>query len=510
MPQTGNFRLLFMSIKRQSLWNMAPLLAVSAVNVFSAPIFVHSLGLEMYALWFYVLTFSGMFGFADLGLGVAVGRYIGVALGKNDHAAVRGYWGTGNLIVIPFLTLVMLAFIGIGVGLGPKWFNVSPGNANLLRTCFVAGGLGLFFNYYMQYWLILSQAHLDFKFVGLLGAGMNLLQVIPSIALAVLTRNPLWLILWSTLISLLQLIIYIWHTRWKYQLGLDFRAASFARAREMAAYVGKGFAGLISASLLNSIDRVILGNLAPPKDFANYAFSANLGGRLQSLSVSVMGPVFFSTSRVFGSGREAASKIYNETFSFVFEWYLFAAIWTGLWHPVLLRLWLTHTMGLKAGLEMAPHVGPLLVPLVIAFGINAIANISGAQLGPLNRLGTQIGFSTAAGLLALAGVWLGWKTAGVIGAAYGFLFSRIAYLAQDLYTIHLIKAGGWLDFHTWLKMGAQGLVGAVFALSYLWLRSDSYWLLIPAALHGGLVATWLLRHSLRKALASTKFFGTYL
>ena len=46
------------------------------------PLFYRYLGPEMYALWFYVLTFSGLFVFADLGLGSAVGRYMGVALDK--------------------------------------------------------------------------------------------------------------------------------------------------------------------------------------------------------------------------------------------------------------------------------------------------------------------------------------------------------------------------------------------------------------------------------------------
>ncbi len=483
-----------MSIKQQTMWSMAPLLVISVVNIFSVPLFLRSLGSDMYALWFYVITFSGMFGFADLGLGVAVGRYIGVALGKNDHEAVRGYWGTGNLIMIPFLVLVTMVFIGIGAGLGPGWFHVSTGNVNLLRACFVAGGFGLFLAYYGQYWLILSQAHLDFKFIGILRIGTNLLQVIPSIALAFFTHNPLVLILWSVLIGLLQLGIFVWHSRRNYNLGFNLRTASFVRAREMAAYVGKGFVGLISGSFFSSIDRVILGKLAPATDFNPYTISANLGGRLQGLSVAMMGPVFHNTSRAIGSEHNSAAKIYNETFSFVFEWYLFAAIWIGLWHPALLRLWLGEEMGMR--------VAPLLIPLVIACCLSAIANISGAQLGPLNRLGTMIGFGTTAGLLAMTGVWVGWRVAGVIGAAYGFLFSRIAFLAQDLFTIHLIKAGGWLDPRTWLKTAAQGAVGAAFALSYFLFKPDSYWLLIPAVLHGALVTTWLVRHQLRKLFAN--------
>ncbi len=495
-----------MSIKRQSVWSLLPLLVTAAVGFFSMPLFLRYLGNDMYALWGYIATFNGMFGFADMGLGVAVGRYIGVALGKDDHEAVRGYWGTGNLIMIPFLALVSLGFIGLGVWLGPKWFNVLAGDVPLLRWCFVAGGFGLFFSYYGTYWLILSQAYLDFKFIGLLRVIMTLLQILPAIVLAFFTRNPLLLMGWSALVSLLQLGIFVWHARRKYQLGLNLQAASFARIREMAAYTGKNFLGLIAGAFFGSIDRVMLGKFAPTADFSPYFFSGNIAARLQGLSVAVMGPVFYNTARVADGGREAAAKIYNETFAFVFDWYLLAALWLGLWHPVLLRVWLAHTMGLQLGEQTALLVAPLLLPLVGACCLSALANISGVQLASLNRLGTSIGFNVAAGLLAVPGVWIGWNTAGVVGAAYGFLFSRVALVAQDLYAIQLMKAGGWLDIHTWLKTGAQGLVGAIFALSYLAWSPGSYWLLIPAALHGGLVAAWILRRPLRKFIAGSPIF----
>jgi hypothetical protein len=214
-----------------------------------------------------------------------------------------------------------------------------------------------------------------------------------------------------------------------------------------------------------------------------------------------MGPVFFNTSRTASdAGKTSAAKIYNETFAFVFDWYLLAAIWVGLWHPVLVRFWLAHTMGAELGGKAALQVAPLLVPLVAACCFTALANISNVQLASLNRLGTAIGFGVAAGLLAIVGVWFGWKSGGIVGAAYGFLFSRVALLAQDLFTVRLLKAGGWLDVRTWEKIGAQGLVGAVFATSYFIFQRDSYWLLIPAALHGGLVVLWISRHSMRKFL----------
>lgn len=489
-----------LGLKRQFAWSVAPLLVLTLVNLISVRLFFRYLGDEMYALWGYVATFGGIFGFADLGLGVAVGRYIGVALGKGDQEALREYWGTGNLVALPLLGLMGAIFAGTGVLFGSQWFNVTAGNVNLLRACFVCGGFALFFNYYGQFWLILSQAYLDFRFIGILRTSITVLQIGPAILLAWLTSNPLWIIGWSTMMSLLQLLIFVWHSRRRFGLRMELSHARSARAKEMASYTGKIFAGMIVGSVFGSIDRFLLGKFASATDFANYTNgAANVGMRLQNLGVGVMGPVFHNTTRAVGGGREEApAAIYNETFDFIFGWYLLAALVAAIWHPVLLRIWLGPDRGMQ--------VTPFFTPVIVAFCLTAISNISAAQLGALNRMGISLIFSTAAGILAAAGVYIGWKTDGVTGAAYGFLCSRIAFLAQDFYTILLIKAGGWLSSRTWIQIAGQTLAGLFFACAYFIFPKNSNWLVIPAVFHGGLVSAWLSRRYIRKFLWNQTFF----
>lgn len=475
------------------------MLVVSVVNIFSVPLFYRGLGAEMYALWLYIITFTGFFGFADLGLGVAVGRYIGVALGRGDGAAVREYWGTGNVIAIPLLALMGLVFAAVGVLFGGQLINVSPENVALFRACFVAGGLALFLSFYAQFWNILLQAHLDFKFSSLVRIGAALTQVIPAIGIAWTTGNPFWIILWTVAVGTVQLGLMVWYSRRHFGLGFDFRAARWHRVREMAAYTGKTFATLVAGSTLGAIDRLVLGKIAPTVAFAHYGICANVGARLQTMGTAAMGPVFFHTSRSVSGGREGSAAIYNEMFQFTFGWYLLVSVWTAAWHPVLLRVWL--------GQELGSQIEPIFTPLVIAFCLTALSGISGAQLGPLNRMGAALGFTLAAGVLTAAGVYVGWRIGGLVGVAYGFLCSRIAFLAQDLFVIRLVKAGGWFSARTWSSIAAQGLVGAVFASVQFSLPRHSLWLLVPAILHGVLVAMWLLQDPLRKLTSHTTLFG---
>jgi len=490
-----------MSLKKQTLWSMAPLLVTTAINLISVPLFYRYLGAEMYALWFYVLTFTGAFGFMDLGFGVAVGRYVGVALGREDFKAVREYWGTGNAIAIPLLAAMGLVFAVVGVTFGPRWFNVDPALVNLLRWSFVAGGVGLFLSYYAQFWFILSQAYLDFKFLGIVRIGLNVLQIVPSIFLAALTRNPLVLIVWGTITGALQLAVFIWHARRNYRLRFDFAHAAWHRAREMAAFTAKTFGSLIVGSLTATVDRLLLGKLAPAFDFTNYSISSNAGQRIVGLSVSVMGPVFHNTSRAVGRGSsESAAAVYNEIFSFTFPWYALIAFWTWLWHPVLLRLWL--------GQHVGDSISPIFVPIIVGCCLTAISNISTAQLGSLNRVGVGLIFNILTGVLLVTGVLVGWHWSGIAGVAWGFLFSRVVGIIQDLYLIRLVNAGGWLAASTWKHLALQMATGlAFFSTTFLWPR-HSLWQLIPALVHGGAVSALLLRQPLRNFLLRTNTNAT--
>jgi O-antigen/teichoic acid export membrane protein len=480
-----------MSLKRQFFWSMTPLLAVTVINFISVPLFLRYLGDELYALWFYVITFTGMFGFADLGLGVAVGRYIGVALGRDDFEAVREYWATGNLIAIPLIGAAAIAFAVLGVVFGPQWFNkVSPENVGLLRGCFIAGGISLFFSFYAQFWNILSQAHLDFRFASLLRTGGSLFQVVPAIAIAWITRDPFWLIVWSALSGVVQLMLFVWHARARYRLGLNLSYARMARAREMATYTAKTFISLVAGSFFVNIDRIILGRLASPAQFAHYTVCCNLGQRLQALGGSVMGPVFHNTSRTATQDDASAGRIYDEMFHFMFGWYALAILWSAAWHPVFMRLWL--------GAELGASAAPLMTPLVAAFCIAALASISGSQLGALNRLGVQLCFAVLAGLAAVGGVYVGWKVAGLIGAAYGYLFSRIVLIVQDVYTMRLVGARGWLNPQLWREQLMQMLIAAPFTIAYAFLPVTSTWLILPALAHAAAVMLWLLRQPLRR------------
>jgi O-antigen/teichoic acid export membrane protein len=84
-----------------------------AVNLILTPLILHSLGDKMYGLWAIVGTFIGYYGLMDLGLDLAINRFISRTVGVEDHEETNKVINTA-LFVFTFIGLIVL-FVSIAV-----------------------------------------------------------------------------------------------------------------------------------------------------------------------------------------------------------------------------------------------------------------------------------------------------------------------------------------------------------------------------------------------------------
>lgn len=430
------------SLRTQTLWSMLPILVTSVVSVVSVPLYFQVLGDEMYAMWFYVGTLTGAFGFMDLGMGVAAGRFIGVAMGRGDQKAVEEYWATSHVIVFPFVLFFAFVFVVVGAFFAPEWFKLAGRDAATLRWAILWGGIGLFFSYYGQMWIVLAQAHLDFKYLSILRTWTGMASTLGTVGVALLSRNVAVIMAYATALGLLQFVLLCFRTNSHYKLPLKISNFRKSRLLEMLPYTIKTFGQLISGSVLGSLDRIFLGRLAPAPDFAAFGVSQNISGRIAGLSVAIMGPVFNNTSRGLGGDTTKQPRaVYEESFDFMAKWLGLIIVWVVVWQGPVLEFWL--------GEERGGLVQTSFAWVVAGFCITSLSNISAAQLGSFNKVGTSLLFSVATNLASAVLVCAGWYLSGLHGAAIGFFLARTILLLQDAYTRGILGAGyGSNELHT--------------------------------------------------------------
>jgi hypothetical protein len=200
-----------------------------------------------------------------------------------------------------------------------------------------------------------------------------------------------------------------------------------------------------------------------------------------------MGPVFCNTS-ISIDQPSGPARIYNEIFSFTFGWYLHLIFWSLVWYPLFLSLWL--------GSEVSRQVGLVFPILMTAYCLNAIANISASQLGPLNQVGTQALFQVATGVLTALAIYVGWRNFGLVGVAYGYLVGRLGDIAQDIYVIRLIGGGGWLARSTWRTVAFQAVLAVAFYAAYRATGGGLILSIVLATVHGFGVSAYLIYETL--------------
>jgi O-antigen/teichoic acid export membrane protein len=482
-----------LNIKIQTLWNLLPLVLIAVVNIVSVPIFYRFLGEADYALWFYITTLAGLAGIMDLGLGVAVGRFIGMALGRSDHEAVRSYWATGHWIALPLMVLMSAAFFAACAQFGSAWFKLDAESSRTFYLCLGPSAVGLFAAFYGQFWLILLQMHHDYRFLAVVRSGFTISQLLLSISIAVLTGS-LVLLLWvSTSVMALQTATMVWHARRTYGLDFDWKAARWSRAIEMKDYALKTFANLLAGAVFGSLDRLMLGRLAPSAAFLHFSICNNLGQRLLQASLAVMAPIFSNTSRAVGANCKATvSSAYEESFQFVIAWFCLAFCLTAIWGEAFVRIWLGHDAGAA--------IAPLLVPVIGASCFAAIANVSSSQLAATGRQGIATAFTVAAGAGSAIGVVAGWKLGGLPGSAWGYFLGRIVMLGQDVYLGRVFGAKAWLAKGTWLQFSAQLALSAFFYLLALSVGSETGVRLCLGMLHAAVAALFIAAYQFKPHL----------
>lgn len=100
-------------IIRNVFSNWVGLFLNMAVGFFMSPFLVHSLGDETYGLWILVLSLTGYMGLLDLGLKVAVVRYVSRLNAVGDIRGLNGILSTGLSIYCSVSGVIVLLTIGL-------------------------------------------------------------------------------------------------------------------------------------------------------------------------------------------------------------------------------------------------------------------------------------------------------------------------------------------------------------------------------------------------------------
>src|SRR5579864_4720643 len=166
-------------LARGSALNVANLLVTALVSIMMMPFIVHHLGDRMYGIWALVAGVVGYYGLLELGLGAAIRRYLGAALGAQDVEQSRRVFNTA-LILYCGLGLVVLLVTTGAAALAPL-FTKSKEDAHLFRAVIFLVGLAVSIGFPIRIYRGVMEAHLRFD----AASGFDIINLLVRTALII-------------------------------------------------------------------------------------------------------------------------------------------------------------------------------------------------------------------------------------------------------------------------------------------------------------------------------------
>jgi O-antigen/teichoic acid export membrane protein len=401
-----------------AVYNLIPQVWFLGLTVFTTPFVLHRLGVEAYGVLSIITVVAGYLAFLDLGLNIAVIRFIAAHDAKGERQKIARVTATALFIFSAMALLTAAALLAAGHSLA-RLLNVPEPMQPAAAQALQLGGISFGLNLILGVFSAVPRALQRFDIVNALNIIIGTLQIGITVLLLACGMGLLALMIWSCVLSGLSLAVYAITAKRLLpfiRLWPRFDRETF---RDLFGFSGFVMASNFTGVAASNSEKLLLGGLAPIAQVTYYAVPFNLISRVLTLVPSNMFAVLFPafSAMTVTDDREAIRRAYVRAFRMVFLAVAPVTILLMAFGADLLRLWIDA--------EMASNGGPVLMVLAVALLINGPAWVTVTVGQSLGRPGVVAAAQVIhLGALILFGLWL--------VPLYGAFGAAVAWLAGNL------------------------------------------------------------------------------
>ncbi|TBR21470.1 hypothetical protein EPO15_10135 [bacterium] len=444
-----------------TLWSLWGLVVLSALSFFLLPLMVRGLGLEGYALYALMGSFSGYLLLLTMGAGNATVKFVAELRGKGDGNAVRAaVLASLRLHTLPVLAGSAALFAARG-WLTASFLNVSPAaQADAAFLVAAASASGVFVAL-LQLAVCVNQGLQRFPAANALLVAQSTL-VLGGSALLVWLGHGLRSL--GVLYIAVHVALAVGALAWAWASLPDAApedgAADRATAASFRSYALQIFVTQLAWSATFQWDRLVLGSRLPLAELAYYTIPAMLLQKLFALPNAAMVSLFPMISEMEGQGEaDALGRVYRLGGQLVLWLTVPGFLLLSLFAPQLLSLWLGGDFSEKG-------VWPLRL-IAAGYFFNLLGSMPTTAATGRGRPAYTSAWQTAQAALCLVGWVVFIPRMGILGAALAFALAQalaalpyVWLVSRDLFGMTAAEYAG--------EVLARPLAAAAGLLAVLW------------------------------------------
>jgi O-antigen/teichoic acid export membrane protein len=363
-----------MSVRRNTLYNLAGSLAPMAVSLVTIPIYLRTIGVARYGILSIVWLFIGYFAVFDLGLSRATSYHLARLADRPDEERSRVFWTAlvlntsfgivGGLVLYPIAAVCFSHLFKMPSGLKAEVLASLPWLALSVPVATIGGALS---------------GALDGRMRFAFSNGVNLLgttiaQVIP-LGAALLFGPELTHVIPAAIIARLVGMIPLFVGVILFVPAGWPRRANLGVIRELFNYGGWVSISNLITPLLGTLDKMLIGVVLGAADVAYYTIPDRLVQRGSVLPAAIVRALFPSMAATTAEHAQEQAKSALEVVSAALTLIVAAGI---LAMPLFFRLWINA--------EFAKVATPIGIVLALGIYVNGIAHVPSSLLQARGRV----------------------------------------------------------------------------------------------------------------------------
>lgn len=304
-----------MSIKRNTIWNLAgagiPLIFAS----FCIPYVIGKIGVERFGVLTIVWVLIGYFSLFDFGLGRALTQKISAALAKDEKQGIPDIVFNG--VAFTFLTglgggllLALLAY-----PLAYHWLNIStPLQADACKS-FLWATFGILLTTVSNGFRGVLEAYEDFRNANILKIALGIANFVsPALSVMFFGNDVSAMVIILVLFRLLVTVFYYLQVENNVSVEWPKRKISFSGIKDMLSFGAWMTVSNVISPIMVNFDRFFISNISGGAVVAFYTVPFEIIVRVLILPMALTTTLFPRFAATLQNDKPAARKIYFKSF----------------------------------------------------------------------------------------------------------------------------------------------------------------------------------------------------
>lgn len=458
-----------MSVQRNVIANYLASGWSALVGIAFIPIYIRYLGIESYGLIGFFATLQAWLLLLDLGLAPALNRQMArhraTAVGAQS---IRDLLKSVEMIYLATACVIAVAIAALSHLIGGYWLKAQTLSAETVAQAVLLMGLVISLQWMAALYrsaLLGLQRQVWLSAAGAVGATVRAIGA--ALVLALVSPTIVAFLLFQGAVGAVESLVLGAYLRKSLPGSSQRPRFSLEALRTIAPFAGGLAAGIVLATMLTQVDKLLLARLLPLDQFGYFTLAVTVAGALSVLIVPVNNVAYPRLSELVAMRDEAAlAQQYHRFAQLLSIGIIPPALVLCLFSGDILLLWTGDT-------GTAHAVAPLLSVWVIGTALNGLMHVPyAAQLAHgWPRLSAQL--NIVAVLLMVPAVLVLVPRHGAIAAAWIWVAINACYLVFGIAAMHrkilVQQKWGWYG-HDILSP----LAGAAAAASLMWALHETY------------------------------------